>query len=256
MPTTITTLKGLKAKGQRFAMVTAYDAPSALIAERAGVPVLLVGDSLGMVVHGHESTLKVTLEDMVRHTAAVARGAKEALVVADLPFLTYASEADAVASARRLLQEGGAQAVKLEGGRAILPMVRRLVELGVPVMGHLGYTPQSTLQIGVKVQAREAEAAEALIEDALALEAAGAFAIVLELIPEDLAARVTQRLAIPTIGIGAGPSCDGQVQVWHDLLGLFERAPRHAKRYAEVGDVIRAALEAYVTEVREGVFPS
>jgi 3-methyl-2-oxobutanoate hydroxymethyltransferase len=246
----------MKTRGERFAMLTAYDYTSAKIAERAGVPVLLVGDSLGMVVLGRETTLPVTLEDMVRHTAAVVRGSQAALVVADLPFLTYASEGAAVASAARLMQDGGAHAVKLEGGRPLAPIVRRLVELGVPVMGHLGYTPQSTLQIGVRIQAKDDAGAAALVEDALALEAAGAFAVVLELIPAALAAEVTSRLRIPTIGIGAGPGCDGQVQVWHDVLGLYDdKTPKHAKRYAEIGSAIEQALKDYVLEVGQQRFP-
>ncbi len=253
--TTIKKLQALKANGERFAMLTAYDTPSAMIAELAGVPILLVGDSLGMVVHGFETTLPVTLDDMVRHTAAVVRGSATAMVVADLPFLTYADEAQAVRSAQRLMQEGGAHAVKLEGGRAVIDVVRKLCGLGVPVMGHLGYTPQSTLAIGVQVQAKDAAAAAVLLEDALALQEAGAFAVVLELIPRDLAAEATRRLSIPTIGIGAGPSCDAQVQVWHDVLGLYDHAPRHAKRYAEIGKAVRGALESYVAEVRDGAFP-
>lgn len=256
MRTTLQAIQAMKRRGERFVMVTAYDHPSAVIAERAGIPLILVGDSLGMVVHGRETTLPVTLDDMVRHASAVVRGSSSALVVADLPFLTYADDASAIRSAARLMQEAGVQAVKLEGGRSLVPTVRRLVELGVPVMGHLGYTPQSTLQIGVRIQAKEAEAAEALLEDALALEAAGAFAIVLELVPDALARTVRDRLAIPVIGIGAGPHCDGQVQVWHDLLGLYgERSPKHAKRYAELGQAAADALRAYASEVAEGVFP-
>ncbi len=239
-----------------IAMLTAYDVTSAQIADRAGVPMLLVGDSLGMVVLGYDTTLPVTLDDMVRHAGAVVRGAQQALVVADLPFLTYAGEADAVRAAGRLMQEAGVQAVKLEGGGAMVPIVRRLVELGVPVMGHLGYTPQSTLQIGVKVQAKDDAGARRLLDDALALQEAGAFAIVLELIPHALAAEVTARLTIPTIGIGAGPDCDGQVQVWHDILGLYgDKTPRHAKRFAEIGQAVEAAVKRYMAEVGEATFP-
>jgi 3-methyl-2-oxobutanoate hydroxymethyltransferase len=209
-----------------------------------------------MTVLGYDTTLPVTIDDMVRHAAAVVRGAQTALVVADLPFLTYADEASAIRAAGRLMQEAGVHAVKLEGGRPAAPVVRRLVELGVPVMGHLGYTPQSTLQIGVRMQAKDAPGAEALLADAAALEAAGAFAVVLELIPDALAKRVTQSLAVPTIGIGAGPACDGQVQVWHDILGLYgDRTPKHAKRYAELGALAAEAIAAYAREVAAGEFP-
>jgi len=257
MRISLTDLQKMKAAGERIAMLTAYDFPSARIADRAGVPLLLVGDSLGMVVLGHDTTLPVTLNDMIRHAGAVVRGSETALVVCDLPFLTYASEADAVATVRRVMQETGAQAVKLEGGQPVLSIVRRLTELGVPVMGHLGFTPQSQNQLGVRVQARDAAGARQLLKDALALEAAGAFAVVLELVPAALAAAVSQRLSIPTIGIGAGAGCDGQVQVWHDLLGLFEgKSPRHAKRFAEIGKVIETAVTAYVSEVRSGAFPT
>ena len=257
MRLTLRDLQGMKDRGDRIAMVTAYDHPSAVLAERAGVPVLLVGDSLGMVVHGHDSTLPVTLDDMVRHTAAVVRGTARALVVADLPFLTYAGEAEAVASARRLMGEAGAGAVKLEGGAAVVPVVARLTALGVPVMGHLGFTPQAQHRIGLRVQGRDVAGARRLLADALALEAAGAFALVLELVPAPLAAAVTARLAIPTIGIGAGAGCSGQVQVWHDLLGLGAgRVPRHAKPYAALGDAAAAALRAYVAEVASGAFPT
>ena len=257
MPTTLRDVQRMKEQGERIAVVTAYDYPSARIAERAGVPLLLVGDSLGMVVHGHPTTLPVSLDDMVRHAAAVARGAKDALVIADLPFLTYASEADAVAASRRLMQEAGVQAVKMEGGAPVAGAVRRLTELGVPVMGHLGFTPQSQHQLGLRVQGKDAAGARRLLEDALLLQEAGAFAIVLELVPAPLAAEVSRRLRIPTIGIGAGAGCDGQVQVWHDLLGLFDgKPPRHAKRYADVGAAIETALKAYVEDVRSGAFPT
>ncbi|MDB5429894.1 MAG: panB [Caulobacter sp.] len=257
MRTTILDLQKMKQAGRRIAMLTAYDVTSAQIADRAQIPVLLVGDSLGMVVLGHETTLPVTIDDMVRHASAVVRGSQEALIVADLPFLSYANEADAVRAAGRLMQEAGVQAVKLEGAGGNLPVVRRLVELGVPVMGHLGYTPQSTHQIGIRVQAKGAPAARALIDDALALQEAGCFAVVLELVPATLAAAVTERLTIPTIGIGAGVGCDGQVQVWHDVLGLWgEKSPRHAKRFAEVGQVIEAALKAYAAGVSDASFPT
>jgi 3-methyl-2-oxobutanoate hydroxymethyltransferase len=209
MRLTVAGIGRMKAKGERIAMLTCYDHASALIAERAGLRFLLVGDSLGQVMLGHGSTIPVTLDDMIHHSAAVARGAPESLIVADLPFLTYASEEQAVLSARRLMQEGGCQAVKLEGGQPVVAIVERLVALGVPVMGHLGFTPQSANQIGIKVQAKTAVAAAEVIRDALALEKAGAFAIVLELLPTELAAEVSRQLTIPTIGIGAGPGCDG-----------------------------------------------
>lgn len=257
MRTTIFDLRKLKAAGERFVMLTAYDYPSARIAERAGVPVVLVGDSLGMVVHGHPDTLRVSMDDMVRHGAAVARGTERALVVADMPFLSFASEADAIRNAGRLMREAGVQGVKLEGAGPVVPIVARLTELGVPVMAHLGFTPQSTGVIGLKVQARDVEGARRLIEDALALEAAGAFALVLELVPAPLAAEVSRRLAIPVIGIGAGAGCDAQVQVWHDLLGLYDgRSPRHARRFAEIGQAIEAAIRQYADEVKAGTFPT
>lgn len=257
MRTTLDDLAALKRAGEKIVMLTAYDYPSALIAERAGVPVLLVGDSLGMVMHGHDTTLPVSLDMMVMHSAAVVRGSGRALIVADMPFLTYATPEDAIASARRLMQEAGVQAVKVEGGAQIEAQVRRLTDFGVPVMGHLGFTPQSQHQIGLKVQAKAADAARKLMDEALMLQDAGCFAVVLELVPAPLAQAVSERLSIPTIGIGAGAGCDGQVQVWHDILGLYEGKPkRHAKRYADIGPVIEAALKAYVAEVKAGEFPT
>ena len=256
MRTTIADLSAMKTRGERIAMLTAYDAPSAALAERAGVPTLLVGDSLGMVVHGFETTLPVTLDLMIAHAAAVCRASEKALIVVDLPFLTYADIPSAVAAAGRVMRETGAGAVKLEGAGEIVHVVERLTALGVPVMGHLGYTPQSTHQIGLKVQARGGEAARRLIEDALALQAAGAFAIVLELVPAALAAEVTKRLTIPTIGIGAGVGCDGEVQVWHDILGLYPTAPRHARRFGELGAAIEAAVADYVKAVQAREFPT
>jgi len=253
---TIADIQAMKQRGECIAMLTAYDFPSATIADRAGLSILLVGDSLGMVVHGHATTLPVTVDDMARHAAAVVRGTRRALIVADLPFLSYATIEDAVRASARLMQEAGVGAVKLEGAGGAVPIVRRLVELGVPVMGHLGYTPQSTHQMGVRAQARSAKAACRLVEDALALEAAGAFAVVLELVPASLAKLVSQRLTIPTIGIGAGAGCDGQVQVWHDILGLGGRPPRHAKVYAHIGEAIEQALGAYAQDVRAGAFPT
>ena len=257
MRTTVFDLAKRKAEGRRFAMLTAYDFPSARIAEAAGVPVVLVGDSMGNVVHGAPNTLGVTVDDICRACQSVVRATETAMVVADMPFLSFADEATAVRNAGRFMTEGGVQAVKIEGGGAVVPIVRRLVELGIPVMGHLGLTPQSAWVIGLKVQAKDAEGARRLIEDALALQAAGCFSLVLELVPASLAAEVTRRLTIPTIGIGAGPDCDAQVQVWHDLLGLFDgRSPRHAKRYAEIGALMKEAVAAYVADVESGAFPT
>jgi 3-methyl-2-oxobutanoate hydroxymethyltransferase len=255
--TTILEIQKLKDRGERIPMVTAYDYTSAQIADRAGVPLILVGDSLGMVVLGHSSTVPVTLDEMLHHIRAVVRGSERALVIGDLPFLTYTSTPQAIESARRIMQEAGAQAVKLEGGAAVAPTVARLVELGIPVMGHIGFTPQSVHQIGTRVQGKQADQAAQLINDALALEAAGAFAVVLELLPAPLAREITARLRIPTIGIGAGADCSGQVQVWHDMLGLYsDFLPRHAKRYANLAETIGAAVQAYVEEVRSGAFPT
>ncbi|MFT8720050.1 3-methyl-2-oxobutanoate hydroxymethyltransferase [Acetobacter sp.] len=257
MRTTVADVQKMKRNGERIPMLTVYDCSSTLIAERAGVPLLLVGDSLGMVMLGYDTTLPVTVTDMERHAAAVMRVSKQALVVADLPFLSYATVDDAISSARRLMQNAGVQAVKLEGGASIVPQVRRLTECGVPVMGHLGLTPQSQHQIGLKVQARGAAEATRLLEDALALEAAGAFALVLEVVPAPLAEAVSRRLRIPVIGIGAGAGCDGQVQVWHDILGLFEgRPPRHAGQYAAIGAAMEDAVRTYATDVRNGAFPT
>ncbi|PKQ37953.1 MAG: 3-methyl-2-oxobutanoate hydroxymethyltransferase [Actinobacteria bacterium HGW-Actinobacteria-1] len=255
---TTATLREMKSAGDPIVMVTAYDAPSARLAEEAGVDSILIGDSLGMVVLGHDSTLPVTLDDMLRHTAAVVRGTSRALIVADMPFLSFqVSPEEAIRNAGRFLAEAGATAVKLEGGVSIAPTVERMVAAGIPVMGHIGLTPQSVNVFGgFKVQGRETASAIALVQDALALEAAGAFAVVLELVPAELAAIVSEELSIPTIGIGAGGGCDGQVQVFHDLLGLGTFQPKHAKRYADVGDAIRSAISAYTAEVRSGAFPA
>lgn len=257
MRTAILDIQRMKQRGEPIPMITAYDYTSAQLVDRAGIPLILVGDSLGMVVLGHSSTVPVTLDDMIHHARAVVRGAQSALVVVDLPFLTYASAEQALHNAGRILQETGAQAVKLEGGAPVAPTVKRLVEAGIPVMGHLGFTPQSVNQIGMRVQGRQADDARRLIADALALEAAGAFAVVLELVPAPLAQAITERLRIPTIGIGAGPGCAGQVQVWHDILGLYtDFEPRHARRYAALADTIAAALQSYAGEVRAGAFPT
>ncbi len=258
MRKTIVDIQQMKARGERIPMLTAYDYPMAKLLDAAGVPMLLVGDSVGNTMLGYGSTIPVTLDDMVHHTAAVARGAKSALIVADLPFLTYTTPEQALASAARLLQQGGAQAVKLEGGQPMAPIVRRLVECGVPVMGHLGYTPQSEHMFGqARIQGRKSVAARRMIEDALALEEAGAFALVLELVPAPLAAAITRRLRIPTIGIGAGPECDGQVQVLTDMLGLDpDFMPRHARRLVDLAAAIREAATTYVADVAAQRFPT
>ncbi|BDG60513.1 3-methyl-2-oxobutanoate hydroxymethyltransferase [Caldinitratiruptor microaerophilus] len=255
---TVTRLREMKRKGQKIVMLTAYDYPTARLLDEAGVDVLLVGDSLGMVVLGYESTLPVTLADVLHHTRPVARAAERALVVADLPFMTFQiSPEEALRSAGRLMQEGGAHAVKLEGGREVAPTVARLVQAGVPVMGHLGFTPQSVHALGgYRVQGRTEDAARRLLDDAAALVEAGVFAIVLEMVPRQVARLVTERVPVPTIGIGAGPECDGQVLVLHDLLGLYTRqSPRFARRYADLASVIRTAVGEYADDVRGGAFP-
>ncbi|MCH8198885.1 MAG: 3-methyl-2-oxobutanoate hydroxymethyltransferase [Chloroflexi bacterium] len=258
MPVRITKLQEMKAAGERIACVTAYDFPSARLVQQAGFEVVLVGDSLGNVVLGYDTTIPVTMDDMLHHTRAVARGAPDLLVVADMPFLTFnVSADDALRNAGRLLQEGGAHAVKLEGGEPVAGTVRRLTRAGIPVMGHLGLTPQSVNQLGgYRVQGRTLEQAQRLLDDAVALEEAGAFSIVLEAVPAELAAIVTHRLRIPTIGIGAGLDCDGQIQVLHDILGFGARRPKHAKRYADLNETIGTALAAYAQDVREGRFPT
>ncbi len=256
---TIDDLKGMKRRGERIAMITAYDCPCARLVEQAGADVILVGDTLGMVVLGYDTTLPVTVEEMLHHIRAVVRGTQHALIVGDMPFMSYqASPEEALRNAGRFLKEGGAQAVKLEGGVTVAESVRRMVQAGIPVMGHIGLTPQSVNQFGgFKLQGKTPAAAAKLIQDARALEEAGAFAIVLETIPAPLARLITSRVSVPTIGIGAGVDCDGQVQVFHDMLGLFEEfTPKHARRYAEVGEVIRNAVAAYVRDVREGAFPT
>jgi 3-methyl-2-oxobutanoate hydroxymethyltransferase len=254
----LTELAELKRRGQKLAMVTAYDFPSGRIADEAGVELVLVGDSAGMVVLGNESTVPVTMEELLMLTRAVTRGAKRPLVVADMPFGSFQVADDiAVENAVRFVKEAGADAVKLEGAGPTLSRVQAIVGAGVPVMGHVGLTPQSATMLGgFKAQGRTAAKAERLYEDALALEAAGCFAIVLEAVPAPVAARVTEALDVPTIGIGAGADCDGQVLVWHDLLGLYEgKAPRFVKRYADLAGEARRALEAYVEDVRERRFP-
>jgi len=255
---TLLDLQQKKRQGTPIVMVTAYDYPSAKLADEAGVDMILVGDSLGMVVLGYDSTVSVTLEDMLHHTKAVTRGAKRAFVVTDLPFLTVHLGVEAtLKAAGRLMQEGLAQGVKMEGGSEIVPQVRACVQAGIPVVGHLGLLPQSVHQLGgYRVQAKDLASAEKLLDDARALEEAGACAIVLECVPGPLAAMVSETLAIPTIGIGAGNGCDGQVLVFHDVIQYAtDLSPKFVKPYADVGSVIRAALAAYAQEVRERVFP-
>lgn len=257
-PVTIHDLRAAKARGERFVMVTAYDAGSAALLDELGVPVLLVGDSLGMVVLGYESTVPVTLEEMLHHTRAVARGSGTSMVVGDLPFGSYQQGAtQALASSVRMLKEGGASAVKLEGGGAIVETTARLVDAGIPVMSHLGLTPQSVHQFGgFKVQGRDPAVAERIIADAVALTEAGAFAIVLEAVPEALGRQVTAAVDVPTIGIGAGPHTDAQVLVWHDLLGLTSgRLPRFVKAYADLRSEIAGAIKTFQSEVADGEYP-
>jgi len=253
-----TDLVQMKRRGQKIAVLTAYDATMAGLLDRAGIDVLLVGDSAGMVVMGHETTVPVTLEAMIHHAAAVVRGTRRALVVADMPFLTYQSSvADAVRNAGRLMQESGVSAVKLEGGKPIVDVIRRLVDIGIPVMAHVGLVPQSVHQLGgYRAVGKTAAEAERMLDDAIALEQAGAFSIVLESIPASLAKRITKKLSIPTIGIGAGVQCDGQVLVSYDAFGLFDVfVPRFVKQYAHLGKTITGAAKTYIDEVRSGTFP-
>ncbi|MES1256577.1 MAG: 3-methyl-2-oxobutanoate hydroxymethyltransferase [Acidobacteriota bacterium] len=257
-PIRVPDFKRMKRRAEKITMLTAYDATMARLFDRAGLDALLVGDSLGMVVMGHETTLPVTMDAMIHHTQAVSRGAQRALVIADMPFLTYqVTTNDAVRNAGRLLQEGGAAAVKLEGGRPVIDVVRRLVDVGIPVMGHLGVQPQSVHQMGgYAKRGVRPEDGDAILADAAALEQAGAFAIVLESIPAELARTVTAHVGIPTIGIGAGPDCDGQVLVSYDMLGLFDAfTPPFVKQYARLGDEIVAATQAYIEDVHTGRYP-
>jgi len=256
---TVVELKRKKEAGEPITMLTAYDYPFAQMVDEAGVDITLVGDSMGMVVLGYASTLPVTQEDMLRHTAAVARGTKRAMVVADMPFMTYQiSPEQALENAGRLVKEAGAHAVKLEGGEPVLSTIEKIVDAGIPVMGHLGLTPQSIHQLGgYRIQGREKETAKRLKREAKALEGAGCFSIVLEAIPAWLAKEVTESVSIPTIGIGAGPHCDGQVLVLHDVLGIFQEfKPKFVKRYANLREEALRALREFVTEVREGEFPT
>ena len=259
MRTTINQIKDMKQKGEKIVMLTAYDYSTAKVVDEVGVPLILVGDSLGMVVLGYESTIPVTMEEMLHHTRAVVRGTKQAMVIGDMPFMTYhVSVDDALRNAARFIQEGGAQAIKLEGGVTVAEKVRRIVECGIPVMGHIGLTPQSIHQLGgYKIQGKTSDAAANMLKDARALAEAGAFAIVLETVPTPLATLITQKINIPTIGIGAGIGCDGQVQIINDILGSFtDFVPKHAKQYARLADIIRNAVTEYYNEVKAGSFPT
>jgi 3-methyl-2-oxobutanoate hydroxymethyltransferase len=258
MRVTISQIREMKQNGEKIAMLTAYDYPTARLIDEAGLPLILVGDSLGNVVLGYESTLPVTMEVMLHHTRAVVRGSKRAMVIGDMPFMSYqTSVPDAIRNAGRFMQEAGAQAVKLEGGVTVAEQVRRIVEAGIPVMGHIGLTPQSINQLGgYKVQGKTPEAAIRLLRDAQALEEAGAFSVVLETVPSQLAALITEKLSVPTIGIGAGVGCDGQVQVVHDMLGFSDRSPKHAKQYAQLNGIISKAVIEYLNEVKAGTFPT
>ncbi|MGI5835937.1 MAG: 3-methyl-2-oxobutanoate hydroxymethyltransferase [Chloroflexota bacterium] len=256
---TLRALQDMKQGGRKIKMITAYDYPTALLVDKSPMDMILVGDSLGNVVLGYESTVPVTMDEMVHHTKAVVRGAKNTFVVADLPFMSYqVCIEDAVRNAGRLVKEAGADAVKLEGGAPVAAAVRAIVAAGIPVMGHLGLTPQTATMLGgLKAQGRDASAARSILADAKLLEDAGAFSLVLEAIPASLGEMVTKELTIPTIGIGAGPQCDGQVLVIHDILGLFDRfVPKFVKQYAALGDAVSQALESYCLDVDSGEFPA
>jgi 3-methyl-2-oxobutanoate hydroxymethyltransferase len=259
MRVSITQIKELKQKGEKICMLTAYDYSTARHIDEAGIPLILVGDSLGMVVLGYDSTIPVTIEEMIHHTKAVVRGTRNALVVGDMPFMTYqVSVEEALRNAGRFMQEGGCQAVKLEGGVTMAETVRRIVSCGIPVMGHIGLTPQSIHQLGgYKAVGKTSESAANLVRDAMALDEAGAFSIVLECVPEPLSKLITEKVRVPTIGIGAGKYCDGQVQVISDILGLYsDFVPKHAKQYVQLAKDIKKATEEYMSEVREGTFPT
>lgn len=259
MKNTAVTFRQAKEKGEKLTMLTAYDYSTAKLVDEAGIHSILVGDSLGMVCLGYEDTLSVTMEDMLHHTKAVARGAKDALVIADMPFMSYQTSVyDAVVNAGRLIKEGHAQAVKLEGGKEVCPQIEAIVKASIPVCAHIGLTPQSIHAFGgFKVQGKGEEAARRLIEEAQAVEAAGAFAVVLECVPEALAKLITEKISIPTIGIGAGAGCDGQVLVYQDMLGMYaDFAPKFVKVFANVGEEMRKGFAAYKKEVQDGTFPA
>ena len=249
----------MKRAGKKITMLTAYDYPMALLEDRAGIDIILVGDSVGMVVLGYENTIPVTMDEMIHHTKAVSRGARSALIIGDMPFMSYnSSEREAISNAGRFMKEGGADAVKLEGGTSVTEVVRAIVKAGIPVMGHIGLTPQTISMLGgFKVQGKDAKAAQKIIDDAMILEEAGAFSVLLEAIPAPIARRITERLTVPTIGIGAGVHCDGQVLVVHDMLGFFDRfTPKFVKKYANLNDSILKAFESYREDVLKGAFPS
>ena len=251
-------IRAMKRRGEKIPMLTCYDTPTARILESAGIPLVLVGDSVGTAVLGYETTIPVTVDDIIHHSRAVVRGNSHALIVADMPFMSYhPSQEEALRTAARLIQQGGAQAVKLEGGAVVAETVRRIVECGIPVQGHVGLTPQSVFQIGGhRLQGRGEDAANRILEEARQLEDAGVFSLVLELIPAPLARTITRSLSIPTIGIGAGPFCDGQVQVIYDLLGMDpEFKARHVRRYANLAEIIQGAVSGYAGDVRDGKFP-
>ena len=259
MKNTAVTFKQAKEKGEKLTMLTAYDYTTAKLVDEAGIHSILVGDSLGMVCLGYEDTLSVTMEDMIHHTKAVARGAKEALVIADMPFMSYQTSVyDAVTNAGRLVKEGHAQAVKLEGGQDMCPQIEAIVKASIPVCAHIGLTPQSIHAFGgFKVQGKGEEAAKKLLEEAKAVEAAGAFAVVMECVPEALAKLITEKISIPTIGIGAGAGCDGQVLVYQDMLGMFtDYVPKFVRQFASVGDIMKGAFKDYIQSVQDGSFPA
>lgn len=258
MKNTVLTFKEAKEKHEKLTMLTAYDYSTAKLIDEAGINSILVGDSLGMVCLGYEDTLSVTMEDMIHHTRAVSRGAKNALVVADMPFMSYQTSVyDAVVNAGRLMKEGRAQAVKLEGGKEVVEQIRAIVNASIPVVAHIGLTPQSINAFGgFKVQGKSEEAAKRILEEAKAVEEAGAFAVVLECVPAKLAEFISKKISIPTIGIGAGAGCDGQVLVYQDMLGMYsDFVPKFVKQYAKVGEVMKKAFEEYIKEVKDGVFP-
>lgn len=258
MKNTVLTFKEAKEKHEKLTMLTAYDYSTAKLIDEAGINSILVGDSLGMVCLGYEDTLSVTMEDMIHHTRAVSRGAKNALVVADMPFMSYQTSVyDAVVNAGRLMKEGRAQAVKLEGGKEVVEQIRAIVNASIPVVAHIGLTPQSINAFGgFKVQGKSEEAAKRLLEEARAVEEAGAFAVVLECVPAKLAEFISKKINIPTIGIGAGAGCDGQVLVYQDMLGMYsDFVPKFVKQYAKVGEVMKKAFQDYIKEVKDGTFP-